>query len=106
MINQEYPVFKKVNLCKVCDHCFEEIPEGEVYSDFYFCKNCKKTYGLDLMPLPNIPNEPNRTDEEKEIVNSIQSRILPSLEFYRYRKDLIVEALQYIIDKFTDGYYM
>jgi hypothetical protein len=52
------------------------------------------------------PEEPNRTNEEKEIVNSIQSRILPILESYRDRKDLIVEALQDIIVKFTDGYYM
>jgi len=106
MDGQEFPVFKKVKLCKVCDLCFEEIPEGEIYSDFYFCKNCNETYGLDLKPLPNTPKEPNYTNEEKEVINSIQSRIIPSLEIYRYRKDLIVEALQHIIDKFTDGYYM
>jgi hypothetical protein len=70
MDGQEFPVFKKVELCKVC--------------------------------LEEIPEEPNRTNEEKEIVNSIQSRILPSLESYRDRKDLIVEALQYIIDKFKN----
>jgi hypothetical protein len=70
MDGQEFPVFKKVELCKVC--------------------------------LEEIPEEPNRTNEEKEIVNSIQSRILPSLESYRDRKDLIVEALQYRIDKFKN----
>jgi hypothetical protein len=56
--------------------------------------------------LEEIPEEPNRTNEEKEIINAIEDRILMMIEIYRYRKDLIVEALQHIIDKFTDGYYM